>query len=349
VLGVAEALDASIDAALRAFVLGYEVECQLGPLFNPSQYEVGWHATATQGTFAATAAAGWLLGLDPARMAVALGIAGSLLGGVRHNFGTMTMSFHSGVAASSGIRAARLAAAGFTAAPDIFDGPLSIGHALSHEWSAARLESSLARWGRPFAIVDSGPIFKLLPTGRPTVAPIECALAVRERLGGQLADIARVVCDVSFMYARTLIHAAPTTGLQGKTSLQYCVAAALLHGTPTLDSFTDAAVARPEVRELMGRIEVRVPADQSEAVEAVRAQPFDQPVTVTVETTAGRQESHTVRHAKGTPKNPVGEADLLEKFAGCSRGRYAPGRGAEIMALLRRPDAKLRDLLRLVA
>ena len=49
-----------------------------------------------------------------------------------------------------------------------------------------------------------------------------------------------------------LIHAAPTTGLEGKFSLQYAVAATLLDGRPGIESFTDEAVARPAAQALAG-------------------------------------------------------------------------------------------------
>ena len=53
-----------------------------------------------------------------------------------------------------------------------------------------------------------------------------------------------------------LIHAAPTTGLEGKFSLQYAVAATLLDGRPGIESFTDEAVARPAAQALLARVEV---------------------------------------------------------------------------------------------
>ena len=49
-----------------------------------------------------------------------------------------------------------------------------------------------------------------------------------------------------------LIHHRPETGLQGKFSLEYGLAAALLDRYPGSGSFTDAAVRRPEARRLAG-------------------------------------------------------------------------------------------------
>jgi hypothetical protein len=49
-----------------------------------------------------------------------------------------------------------------------------------------------------------------------------------------------------------LIHSRPATGLESKFSLEYATAAPLLDGPPGLRSFTDDAVARPEVEDCAG-------------------------------------------------------------------------------------------------
>jgi 2-methylcitrate dehydratase PrpD len=345
VLALAQRLDVSLDAALRAFVVGYEMETRLGPVFNPSQYEVGWHATATQGTFGATAASSVLLGLSAPQTAVAFGIAASLLGGARRNFGTMTMSFHSGLAASAGVRAALLARGGFSADPSIFDGAMGIGELLSREWRPEALAASLEVWGAPFEIVDAGPVFKLFACGRPVLAPLEAALQIQGRPGFDPAAISAITAEVSYMYPRTLIHAAPATGLQSKTSLQYTLASALLRGRPTMATYTDAAVADPAVEAMRQKVRVVVPAHLSEAVAEVRRLPFDQKTTIRVEMNDGTCHSATVQFAKGMPQNPVGAADLYAKFADCA----GEGLAERLRGLLGRSDATAEDLMHLMA
>jgi len=345
VLALGETEGITVLEALRAFVVGYEVECRLGLLLNPSQYETGWHATATQGALAATVASGLVLQLNHGEMTHALGIAASMTSGIRRNFGTMTMSLHSGLAASNGVRAARLAAGGFTADPQIFDGTGSLGEVFSREWSATALGSSLEGWGDPFAIVSPGPTFRLCPCGRPTLFGVDCVLHLRHEHAVLAAEVRRIVCDVSYMYPRTLIHCRPVDGLQAKTSLQYCVAATLLDGRPTLASFDDASVRRPEIAALMQATEVRVPPELSESVSEVRSKPFEQPVTVTVETRDGRRLSATVRHHKGTPANPATDTELRQKFANCAGPHLAADRIASILEYVDRDGATLRELL----
>jgi 2-methylcitrate dehydratase PrpD len=348
VLALGEDLDLPLDRVLRAFILGYEVESWLGLHFNPSQYELGWHATATQGTLGATVAAAWLLGLTQDQTRLALGIAASMLGGVRANFGTMTMSYHSGLAAAAGMRAARLAQAGFTATPDILDGPLSIGNALSREWDAEAVAASAARIGEPLQIVDPGLIFKIYPCGRPTLPAVDCAMEMQRRFGISCADIAAIRCEVSFMYPRTLIHPRPKTGLQGKTSLECCVASAFVDNGPRLDSFTDAAVARPEVQRLIEATTVVVPPELSEDVPEVRRRPFDQPVTMVVTTTAGDSHRITIADHRGMPGNPATAEDMRTKFANCAGGLLDAASVDAVFRHVALPGATTRALMALV-
>lgn len=348
VMALGEELDLSLDKALRAFVIGYEVESWLGLWFNPSQYEIGWHATATQGTLGATVAAAYLLGLDQEQTRRALGIAGSMLGGVRANFGTMTMSYHSGLAASAGVRAARLAKAGFTANPDILDGPLSIGSALSREWDWDAARASVETICAPFQIVKPGPIFKIYPCGRPTLPGVDCMMELRREHGIRAEDVTDILCEVSFMYPRTLIHPRPKTGLQGKTSLEYCVAAALLDDGPRMSSFTDEAVARPEIARLIDVTRVVVPPHLSEDVPDVRKRPFDQPVTVRVTKRSGDTVSAVVADHRGMPANPATDEDMRHKFIACSEEMFDEARADAVTAYLTAPDASVRGLRALV-
>jgi 2-methylcitrate dehydratase PrpD len=348
VLALGEVADVSLAQALNAFVVGYEVECRLGQLLNPSHYEFGWHATATQGTMAATVASGLLLKLDAQAMSHALGIAASLASGIRRNFGSMTMSFHSGHAASSGVRAAQLAQQGFTADPMIFDKARGFGPIFSLEWSPEEAEKNLALWGLPFMLLDPGPAFKLFPCGRPNLFGIDAAMEIQKKHGINHADVKRIICDVSYMYPRTVIHSRPTNGFQGKTSLEYCIAATLVDHRPTLASFTDEAVMRPVLQDLVDRTEMRVPAHLSEDVPAVRKAPFEQPVTVTVQTHDGRSLSHTIEHHKGAPKNPASVNDLRQKFVDCASAHLPTVRVQGILDHIATPGVSVRSLMALL-
>lgn len=348
VLAVAEEQDRTLTQALTAFVVGYELQCRLGVFLNPSHYEAGWHATLTQGTMGAAMASCLLLDLDAGRTAYALGIAASMASGLRRNFGTMTMSLHCGWAAGSGVRAASFAAAGLTADPNIFDGPRGYGEVFSREWAPEKLAADLPTWGSPFSIISPGACFKLFPCGRPTLFGLQAALALREKHGITPADVEKIVCDVTYMFPRTLVQQPPANAFQGKTSLHYVLAATLHDGPPTLETFTDEAVRRPEIQDLVSRIELRVPPELSEQVPAVRLKPFEQPITVTVHTRDGRTVKETVVHLKGSPENPASDADMRQKFSSCTRGRLTPQRADAALSYIGSGRASVRGLFELL-
>jgi 2-methylcitrate dehydratase PrpD len=246
------------------------------------------------------------------------------------------------------VRAAQMAERGFTADPEILDGSMSLGEVFSREWSAALLENSLKDWGSPFMIVSPGATFKLYPCGRPPLFAVDCVVELQSKYGVQASDIKRIRCDVSYMYPRTLIHSRPENGLQGKTSLEYCIATSFLDGRPTLASFSDHAVHRKAISDLIDLIEVNVPPHLSEDVPAVRKAPFEQPVTIEIETVDGRVLSATVAIHKGSPLNPASDDDLTQKFLDCAGPHLEGGRAQAVLDYIKREDATVREMMRLM-
>src|SRR5579883_3449913 len=101
-LALAEALDASGERLLAAYVAGIEVECRLGLYIGPEHYARGWHATGTLGTVGAAAAAAHLLGLDEKGWRTGLNLAATQAAGLKASFGSMAKPLHAGRAASDG-------------------------------------------------------------------------------------------------------------------------------------------------------------------------------------------------------------------------------------------------------
>src|SRR5215475_6491907 len=123
-IALAEERGSSGQDVMTAFVAGYELQCRLGLLLAPGHYNtLGFHATATVGSFGAAAACAHLLGLDAEKTATALGIAGTQAAGLKSMFGTMCKPLHAGKAAQNGLIGASLAARGFTSRGDVLDCP----------------------------------------------------------------------------------------------------------------------------------------------------------------------------------------------------------------------------------
>ncbi|MFT4268224.1 MAG: MmgE/PrpD family protein, partial [Xenophilus sp.] len=259
VLAVGEAIGADGGALLAAYAVGVEVAAKLGRTVNDRHSQLGWHTTCTLGAVGAAAACANLLRLDARRTAHALGIAASTAGGLRVNFGTMTKALHAGLAAQHGVLAAQLAQAGVTASETALEG--REGFLALFGGAAAQPERGLAALAAPFELAQPGIVYKLYPTCSLMHALVDLALEARSRGLPPLERIDTIRCGISRRLEAARAAAWPASGLQAKFHVQYCVAVALLAGTQDPRDFEDAALARPGVRELAERIEIRVGAD----------------------------------------------------------------------------------------
>lgn len=306
-LALGEKLGVSGRDLSEAFVLGFEVECRLGRAIGEAHYALGWHATSTFGSIGAAAGCARLLGLDPERTGHALGIAASLASGLQQNFGTMTKPLHAGWAARNGVVAASLAARGFTADAQALEGSGGFLRAASGD-AEVDLGAALSGLGEAWEIVSPGIAVKLYPCCYATHRAIDAALEVRPNAAG--VDASRVEVIVSPGTLIPLIGRPPDNGLEGKFSLAYCVAAALLDGAVALGAFTDEAVRRPEVRALMERIEVREEGPQMNF-------PIEGIAEVRLATPDGRLSAR-VEVPRGDPQRPLSWDDLAAKFRECA-------------------------------
>jgi 2-methylcitrate dehydratase PrpD len=293
----------------RAYLAAAGVMARLGSALGWPHYAAGWHATCTAGAPAAAAGAAVALGLGAEETAAAMALAVPGAGGVQRAFGTAAKALQVGAAAQTGVRAARLAAAGASADPRALDQWLELVG------------------GDPGRIVLAGPAVpgglavKLFPCcyalQRPIAALRAFALALDDL---DPARVARVVVRTPESALAPLIHAAPTTGLEGKFSVEYAIAAALLDGRPGIDSFTDEAVARPEAQALLARVAV-VPVPGGDWLLAGE-------VSIELTLTDGSTLTTTLDVPPGAPARPPSDADMAEKVADCA-GEQAD----EILAL----------------
>ena len=182
----------------------------------------------------------------PRRLANAIGIATSRCGSLTSNTGTMTKSTHCGYAASLGLESALLAASGFTGDEEAFDSPR--GYAATFLPPHFDREM-LMSFGPPFRLVDPGLHAQDLSRAssrRTTASPRPS----RRGRGLPSPDAIRAVRMLAPVVP-TGDRPHPRTGLEGKFSVQYTLAAALLDGAVTLSSFTDERLHRPDMQTLL--------------------------------------------------------------------------------------------------
>ena len=342
VFALAEERGCSGPALLDAFVIGFEVEARLGHAVDPSHYLHGWHATATAGTLGVAAAGARLAGLDAERTGHALGIALSLAGGSRANFGSMTKPLHVGNAARGGLQSVLLAERGFTAAEDSIGGPMGFLELFAAEGEAApeRLEALGERWG----IVDPGINVKRYPCCYGTARSADGLFALVGEHDLQPDQVERIDVRLEPGGLAALIHPRPQDGLQGKFSMQYVLAAILLDRELRLSSFEDEAVLRPEARSLIERIHTSEGAPPPELGDV----PKFSHVEVTL--AGGGRIEHAVDEAAGSADHPLSWDELADKYrdtAGRVLDTEAVERGIERFATLeseRSVDGLIADL-----
>jgi 2-methylcitrate dehydratase PrpD len=312
ILALGEKLSAPGSLAVDAYVFGFEVQARLGRAIGQPHYALGWHATSTFGTIGAAAASARILGLDAAHTATALSIAASLASGLQANFGTMTKPFHAGWAARNGVVAATMASAGLTAAGGAIDGPNGLLHAASGGLDLDE-EAIVPRQSDAWDIIEHGIGVKLYPCCYATHRTIDATLEVRDRMMGLAPEafhpglVQEVAVNVNRGGLIPLIRHSPTTGLEGKFSMEYCVAAAILDGHAGLSAFTDAMVHRPEAREFMSRVRVEESLPPAEF-------PIGGEARVTLKTSSGDSYKAEVDVPRGDPRRPLSWDELAAKF-----------------------------------
>ena len=242
---------------LMAYMLGFEVACSIGEAMSPEYYdELGWHPTGPVGALGAVVAASRILKLDRDQTAMAISLAASQAAGLRQNFGTMTKPFHAGAACRTGVTAAQLVAAGFTASLDAIEGRFGFLHAFSGGggYEADRILENL---GKTCYLVESGIEIKKYPCCGSAHLALDATARILDRSPLNAADIEKIDVVVDFDPPRSLIHDRPQSALEGKFSMQYCLAAAVLDGKVGMDAFTDQQVLRPEAQDLIPKVTMR--------------------------------------------------------------------------------------------
>ena len=312
ILSTAPLAQVTGEDAIVAYVIGVEVFGKLGRALNNAHYRSGWHATSTFGTIAATAAAARMLHLDAGQARHALAIGASSASGLRANFGTMTKPLHAGYAARNGVLAAQLAHLGFTGTQDIFGADYGFAKTFNQRHETIAWDE-LRRWGDELEVLSEfGLALKPYPACGATHPSIEAAILLRGDLGTRVADIEHIEVGVPEMAFQPLIYPRPRSGLEGKFSMPFVVAAALLDGEVTLQTFTDERVADPGIRALMERIDMKADARVADSTEYA--------CIMEARLAGGERRTRTVELAIGKPSRWFSREQLRHKFVSCMAG-----------------------------
>lgn len=243
---------ATFGEVLQAYAAGFEAMGSLARASHPGLYDRGWHPTAVCGVVGSATAAARLLKLEDELTSVAVRIALLRAGGFRAAFGSDGKSLQVGMAAATGVQAARLAEAGATVPEDLPTASAGFERVYGATWA----ESGEG----PPSVEDNW--IKAYPCCLQTHAPIEAAEIARQE-GASASDRVTVIVHPVSLQAAAYENA--ETGLQAKFSIPYTVAYTLLHGLPELNAFVGVD---DDVRRVAQEIDVVTDPEflQSEAV-----------------------------------------------------------------------------------
>jgi 2-methylcitrate dehydratase PrpD len=308
-LAVAEVGGKSGKDLLVAYQVGVEVECKIAEAISPRHYEDGFHSTGTCGVFGSSSACARLKGLDSTHTTRAFAIAASQAAGLRENFGTMMKPFQAGHATESGVVSADLAALGWTGAEQILEAQRGFFHAYGGGYDPSVIMDKL---GKPWTLQNPGVSIKPFPSGSLTHPGMTELLRLIRANSIRAADVAQVEVGTNRNMPNTLIHHRPTTGLQAKFSMEFCMAILLLDGKADQTKFTDAMANRADVQEMIRRVRFYTDPEAEKAG-------YDKMTTILKITLKdGRTISGRADFAKGSPADPMSFDEVAEKFLGCA-------------------------------
>ena len=309
-LALGEIRGASGKTIIEAYTLGWEIQGRLraasARASNPA-----FHPPGMVGPLGGAAASAKVLGLDTLQTQMALGVAASRTGGLTANTGTMVKSTHPGNAARMGAEAGILAEMGYTSSDEVLEA--TNGYAAALFQGNLNWEILIQNMGSPFRLVDPGFDIKRFPAQVYMQNPIEAVLNLREK-HSLTADMVEILT----IYREGRGHSGPIpqSGLDGKFSVEYCAAVALLDGRVVIDSFTDQRRFSPDMAQMLNKIHID-PVEQEPGVVRASATLND-----------GRTVSEECRGFKGSVLNPMNRDERMEKIWDCI-GRALPKQDAQ--------------------
>ena len=341
-LAIAEQEDASLADMVDGYIVGLQIMGRVGQAVNPFHRNRGWHATATMGAIGAAAGCARVMRLGVDETANAISMSTSRAGGFMSQFGTETKPLHAGFAASGGVQSALLARAGLTAGADTLDGPnslrtLMVGpdvEALAEQMRGAAEHGQTVTFsggdiGDPLHIEAYGLKIKRFPNCGSVHRALDGLLALREKHALTPENTKEILVKAPESHLKNLMYDQPTNEAEAKFSLEYNLAAGLKSGMVTLADFTDAAIARQDIRSFFPKIRKDyVPKMESEF-----------PTEVHVETLDGKSHSIQIKMPVGSKASPMSLAQLFEKFDACLSATGAP----DAFAALRTTLSNLSD------
>src|ERR1700731_542709 len=244
-LAIAQERGADGRALIAAFVAGNEVMIRIGRATGHTNEARGFHAPGTTGPFGGAVAAGHLLRLDAAAMTNALGIAGSLCGGLlefARGDGGMVKRLHLGRASEAGVLAASLAADGFAGPRTVLEGEFGFLKVFCTKWEVAELTRGL---GNEYVV--SSTVLKRYPCHATAHAAVKTVRELQAEHGFTGAEVEAITIPGNQRVVERHNILEPGDLMLAQYSIPFCVALALHRDARDPESYAQTALAYPRI------------------------------------------------------------------------------------------------------
>ena len=288
---------------LRAVALGYDIGTRVvmamgGAAFS---YESSLATHSIAGNFGATAAATCAIGLDSRQMRWALDYAAQQSSGItawRRDTDHIEKAFvFAGMTARNGVTAALLVQSGWNGVDDIFSGPDNFFAAYAPK---AQPDLLIDKLGERYEITQTD--IKKWTVGSPIQGPLDAIEAIR----GKKPFDADQVKKVTVRLAPSVANVVDNRDIPD-ICLQHMVAVMLIDKTVSFQAAHDKARMQ-DASVLKQRAKVNLVRDE----ELAKLLPARETV-VEIEFSDGTKLSERVSAVRGTPRNPMGRNEVIDK------------------------------------
>lgn len=309
-LAAAERFGASGEDFVSGLVAGYETMVRVGTGLGISAYERGFHPTAVDGVFGATAAVCRIARADARVTEHALGLALSTAAGSMQYLenGAWNKRLHPGLAAYHANLVYVLANAGVIGAALPLEGKFGLLQGYSDKPDPSWLDRAL---GTDWYTLNTA--IKPYPSCRFTHGAVDVARALRTAHGLDVASVDAIDVTISPVAYEIVGDSRPNklmpnNVVDAQFSMYFQVAAALIDGNVFWDSYR--LIGDPRIEALSGRLRIGIDAGYSklQTTLSVRA--------------GGRTFAEQVTHPKGDDRNPLAWDDIMAKFRGNAACRF---------------------------
>ena len=304
----AEVLHKNGKDLIVAIVLAYEWEQRLCEFAIPGIRERKWHhATLTQ--FASPLVTGKIIGLDEDQMVHAMGISAS------HNYspgvvtaGNLTMMKNTvdPMATQAGVLAALLAQRGYEGPAHVLDGKEGLLDTFGGRFDLNILTDGL---GESYRISRCS--MKAFPTEALTHSPMSAVIKLMRQHQIDKKDVQEIKIRTVARAADILSDPSkydPQTRETADHSLPYCIAATVVDGTVTPESFTQQKIMDPEIRSYLKKVRVVADPDYEKTFPELKKAGLE--ITVT----GNNKFEIEVDYPLGDYREPMDDDTLNAKF-----------------------------------